>query len=68
MFWVSQRGMLAQLAARLRARQGGAEGEGGGGVRLGNDGEAIVVDDDCLVCAAYCLDRRLGIRKLTVAS
>ncbi len=50
---VFQRGMLAQLAARLRARQGGA-GDLGGGVVLGEDGEAVIVDDNCtvsLVCA-----------------
>ncbi len=50
---VIQRGMLAQLAARLRARQGGA-GDLGGGVVLGEDGEAVIVDDNCtvsLVCA-----------------
>ncbi|KAL2037396.1 hypothetical protein N7G274_009881 [Stereocaulon virgatum] len=42
------RGMLAQLAARLRARQGGADGPGGG-VILGEDGEAVIVDDNCTV-------------------
>ncbi len=37
-----QRGMLAQLAARLRARQaGGGEGE--------DEGGPVVVDDNCLV-------------------
>ena len=40
---VMQRGMLAQLAARLRARQG--VGEGGGE----DDEGAIVVDDNCSV-------------------
>lgn len=40
--------MLAQLAARLRARQGGA-GDLGGGVVLGEDGEAVLVDDNCTV-------------------
>ena len=40
--------MLAQLAARLRARQGGAGGAGGG-VVLGDDGEAVIVDDNCSV-------------------
>ena len=46
-----QRGMLGQLAARLRARQGGAGdiGGGGGGVVLGEDGEAVLVDDNCTV-------------------
>lgn len=45
-----QRGMLTQLAARLRARQGGAEGPGGGvGVILGEDGETVIVDDNCEV-------------------
>lgn len=43
-----QRGMLTQLAARLRARQGGAEGPGGG-VILGEDGETVIVDDNCEV-------------------
>ena len=45
--------MLAQLAARLRARPGGAQGGGGGGgggVVVGEDGETIVLDDNCLVC------------------
>ncbi len=51
--------MLAQLAARLRARQDGGDGAGDvGGVVLGDDGEAIVVDDNCLV--------RLRIRPLVV--
>lgn len=40
--------MLAQLAARLRARPGGL-GAAGGGVVLGEDGEAILVDDNCVV-------------------
>ena len=40
--------MLAQLTARLRARQGGAEGLGGG-VVLGEDGETVLVDDNCTV-------------------
>ena len=40
--------MLAQLAARLRARQGGA-GDVGGGVVLGEDGETVLVDDNCTV-------------------
>ena len=43
-----QRGMLAQLAARLRARQGDP-GAGGGGVVLGEDGETVLVDDNCTV-------------------
>ena len=43
-----QRGMLAQLAARLRARQGDPAAAGGG-VVLGEDGEAVLVDDNCLV-------------------
>ena len=38
-----QRGMLAQLAARLRARQGVGEGE------AEDDGGAIVIDDNCSV-------------------
>ncbi len=40
--------MLAQLAARLRARQGDAGGTGGE-VVLGEDGEAVLVDDNCTV-------------------
>ena len=40
--------MLTQLAARLRARQGDPEAAGGG-VVLGEDGEAILVDDNCMV-------------------
>ncbi|KAL9101596.1 MAG: hypothetical protein Q9163_003157 [Psora crenata] len=43
------RGMLAQLAARLRARQVGVEGGAAGGVVVGEDGEAIIVDENCLV-------------------
>ena len=39
--------MLAQLAARLRARQGA--GDVGGEVVLGEDGEAVLVDDNCRV-------------------
>ncbi len=43
--------MLAQLAARLRARQGGVDdvGLGGGGVVLGQDGETVMIDDNCTV-------------------
>ena len=40
--------MLAQLAARLRARQGGAEGAGEG-LTLAEDGGAVIVDDNCTV-------------------
>lgn len=40
--------MLAQLAARLRAGQGGA-GDIGGGVVLGEDGDALLMDDNCTV-------------------
>lgn len=40
--------MLTQLAARLRARQGDT-GAPGGGVVLGEDGEAVLVDDNCRV-------------------
>lgn len=41
-----QRGMLAQLAARLRERQmGGGEGVGDG------EGGTIVIDDNCEVSA-----------------
>lgn len=44
------RGMLAQLAARLRARQAnGGEAGGGGGVVVGEHGEAVVIDDNCSV-------------------
>lgn len=39
--------MLAQLAARLRARQGAAGN--GGGVVVGEDGETVIVDDHCSV-------------------
>ena len=42
-----QRGMLARLAARLRARQGGTGP--GGGVILGEGGETVIVDDNCTV-------------------
>ena len=48
-----QRGMLTQLAARLRARQGGADGPGGG-VILGEDGETVIVDDNCSVSVVLC--------------
>ena len=46
--------MLAQLAARLRARQGGGGGVGGGaggggGVMVGEDGETVLIDDNCTV-------------------
>ena len=45
--------MLAQVAARLRARRaegGGGEGGGGlGGLVVGDDGDTIVVDDNCSV-------------------
>ena len=45
---VLQRGMLAQLAARLRARQGsGADVDGG--VVVGEEGETVLVDDNCTV-------------------
>ena len=40
--------MLAQLAARLRERQGGAGGPGAG-IVLGEEGETVVVDDNCSV-------------------
>ena len=43
-----QRAMLTQVAARLRARQGGADGPGGGFI-LGEDGETVIVDDNCEV-------------------
>ena len=41
--------MLAQLAARLRARQGDVGGE----VVLGEDGEAVLVDDNCMVSLVF---------------
>ena len=47
-----QRGMLTQLAARLRARQGEA-GQAGGGVVLGEDGEAVILDDNCIVSLCH---------------
>ena len=43
--------MLAQLAARLRARQGA--GDVGGEVVLGEDGEAVLVDDNCIVSLVF---------------
>lgn len=49
LFVFMQRGMLTQLAARLRARQGGADAGAGGGVILGEDGETVIVDDNCEV-------------------
>lgn len=49
-----QRGMLAQLAARLRARQGGGDiGLGGGGVVVGEDGETVLIDDNCTVSSFW---------------
>lgn len=39
---------MAQLAARLRARQGDAGGAGGE-VLLGEDGAAVLLDDNCTV-------------------
>lgn len=44
--------MLAQLAARLRAGQGGA-GDVGGGVVVGEDGGALLVDDNCTVSLVF---------------
>ena len=44
--------MLTQLAARLRAGQGGA-GDLGGGVVLGEDGEAVIVEDNCTVSLVF---------------
>lgn len=44
--------MLAVVAARLRAGQGGAEGVGGE-MGLAEDGEAIVVDDNCTVSLVF---------------
>ena len=43
--------MLAQFAARLRARQGAGGGGGdlGGGVVVGDDGETVILDDNCTV-------------------
>ena len=63
--------MLAQFASRLRTRQtggqGGAAGGGGAGIVVGEDGEAVLMDDNCsvsvdslplmgLICADYPLD------------
>ena len=48
-----QQGMLAVVAARLRAGQGGAE-DVGGEVVMSEDGEAIVVDDNCTVSFGPC--------------
>lgn len=50
--------MLAHFAARLRARQGGA-GEVGGEVALAEDGEAIVVDDNCTVSLVLAADKSM---------
>ena len=44
---------MTQLAAGLRARQGGADGPGGG-VILGEDGETVIVDDNCSVSVVLC--------------
>lgn len=43
---ILQRGMLAQLAARLRARQGGLGGGDGAGEE---EGGPIMIDDNCSV-------------------
>ena len=57
--------MLAQLAAQLRARQGGADAGGlGGGIVVGDDGVAIPVGDNCAVRSLQALKRNL---RLTVA-
>ena len=48
-----QRGMLAQLAARLRARQGVGGDGGPGGVVVGEDGETIMIDDNCMVGSRF---------------
>ena len=46
----SQRGMLAQLAARLRARAGAAGTAGtAGAVEGDNEGGPIVLDENCSV-------------------
>lgn len=50
-----QRGMLAQLAARLRARQAG-RGDGD----AEDEGGPVVVDDDCLVSTVDICCVRLG--------
>ena len=48
-----QRSMLAQIASRLRTRQaggqGGQGGGGGAGIVVGEDGEAVLMDDNCSV-------------------
>ena len=56
--------MLAQLATRLRARQGGADGPGGG-VILGEDGETVIVDDNCSV-SLLCFCLKFSHKMLTV--
>ena len=56
---------MTQLAARLRARQGGADGLGGG-VILGEDGETVIVDDNCSVSVGLCFWFFSFIRLLTL--
>ena len=51
--------MLAQFASRLRTRQtggqGGAAGGGGAGIVVGEDGEAVLMDDNCSVSVTRCV-------------
>ena len=52
--------MLAQLTARLRARQGDP-GVPGGGIVVGEDGEAVLVDDNCTVSSIYTINAPLSL-------
>ena len=55
-----QRDMLAQLAVRIRAGRGPG-GEGTAGLPAGEEGEAIVIDDNCTVRAEASLYLRLRL-------